>query len=162
MEALVVTWRELLVVVIAVLAIYVAEMLLLLRWSGRKIARVVTLAHPFYAKQTDPHLYTPWLCQSQDNFDCATGKWVWGWDLGASGSIADLDYPQIEWTAVSGDPSAVPPGQPSVGPDDADGDGVINTSDEECLVVFGGVPLATGSWRGAASLDMAESTMAGI
>ena len=38
MEALVVTWRELLVVVIAVLAIYVAEMLLLLRWSGRKVS----------------------------------------------------------------------------------------------------------------------------
>ena len=35
MEALVVTWRELLVVVIAVLAIYVAEVLLLLRSSGR-------------------------------------------------------------------------------------------------------------------------------
>lgn len=36
-EALVVTWRELLVVVSAVLAIYVAEMLLLLRWSGRRV-----------------------------------------------------------------------------------------------------------------------------
>jgi hypothetical protein len=35
MEALVVTWRELLVVVIAVLAVYVAELVLLLRWSGR-------------------------------------------------------------------------------------------------------------------------------
>ena len=37
MEALVVTWRELLVVIIAVLAIYVAEVLLLLRWSGRRV-----------------------------------------------------------------------------------------------------------------------------
>ena len=37
-EALVVTWRELLVVVIAVLAIYVAEVLLLLRWSGRRVS----------------------------------------------------------------------------------------------------------------------------
>jgi uncharacterized coiled-coil protein SlyX len=37
-EARVVTWRELLVVVIAVLAIYVAEVLLLLRWSGRKVS----------------------------------------------------------------------------------------------------------------------------
>jgi hypothetical protein len=35
MEAFVVTWRELLIVVIAVLAVYVAELLLLLRWSGR-------------------------------------------------------------------------------------------------------------------------------
>jgi Protein of unknown function (DUF2802) len=35
MEALVVTWREVLVVVIAVLAVYVAELALLLRWSGR-------------------------------------------------------------------------------------------------------------------------------
>ena len=35
MEALVVTWREVLVVVIAVLAVYVVELVLLLRWSGR-------------------------------------------------------------------------------------------------------------------------------
>jgi hypothetical protein len=35
MEALVVTWRELLVVVIAVLAVYAVELVLLLRWSGR-------------------------------------------------------------------------------------------------------------------------------
>jgi Protein of unknown function (DUF2802) len=39
MEAFVVTWRELLIVVIAVLAVYVAELLLLLRWSGRPGAR---------------------------------------------------------------------------------------------------------------------------
>ena len=36
MEALVVTWRELLIVVVAVLAIYVVELLLLLRWSGTR------------------------------------------------------------------------------------------------------------------------------
>jgi len=35
MEALVVTWREVLVVVVAVLAVYIAELVLLLRWSGR-------------------------------------------------------------------------------------------------------------------------------
>lgn len=35
MEALVVTWREVLIVVIAVLAVYVVELVLLLRWSGR-------------------------------------------------------------------------------------------------------------------------------
>jgi hypothetical protein len=35
MESLVVTWREVLVVVIAVLAVYVAELVLLMRWSGR-------------------------------------------------------------------------------------------------------------------------------
>jgi hypothetical protein len=34
MEALVVTWRELLILVFAVLAIHVVELLLLLRWSG--------------------------------------------------------------------------------------------------------------------------------
>ena len=34
MEALVVTWRELLIFVVAVLAIHVVELLLLLRWSG--------------------------------------------------------------------------------------------------------------------------------
>jgi hypothetical protein len=35
MEAFVVTWHELLIVIIAVLVIYVAELLLLMRWSGR-------------------------------------------------------------------------------------------------------------------------------
>ena len=34
MEAFVVTWRELAIVVIAILAIYVAALVLLLRWSG--------------------------------------------------------------------------------------------------------------------------------
>jgi type II secretory pathway pseudopilin PulG len=34
-EGLVVTWRELLVVVVAVLAVYAAELVLLVRWSGR-------------------------------------------------------------------------------------------------------------------------------
>ena len=36
MGAFVVTWRELLIIVIAVLAIYVAELLLLLRWSAKR------------------------------------------------------------------------------------------------------------------------------
>jgi hypothetical protein len=36
MEALVVTWRELLILVVVVLAIYVVELLLLLRWSGAR------------------------------------------------------------------------------------------------------------------------------
>ena len=40
MEAFVVTWHELLIAVIAVLAIHVAELLLLLRWSGRPGARL--------------------------------------------------------------------------------------------------------------------------
>lgn len=35
MEAFVVTWRELLIVVIAVLAVYVIELVLVLRWSGK-------------------------------------------------------------------------------------------------------------------------------
>ncbi|HTS55633.1 MAG TPA: DUF2802 domain-containing protein [Burkholderiales bacterium] len=39
MEAFVVTWRELLIVVVAILAIYVAELLLLLRWSGSERLR---------------------------------------------------------------------------------------------------------------------------
>ena len=37
--------------------------------------------------------------------DCATAKWIWGWSLNvltSPGSIDDSDYPQIEWTAVSG------------------------------------------------------------
>jgi uncharacterized protein DUF2802 len=34
MEALVITWRELLCIVVAVLVIYIVELLLLLRWSG--------------------------------------------------------------------------------------------------------------------------------
>jgi hypothetical protein len=40
MEAFVVTWRELLIVAVAVLGIHVAELLLLLRWSGRSGARL--------------------------------------------------------------------------------------------------------------------------
>jgi hypothetical protein len=35
-EALVITWRELLVVAIVVLGVYAAEMLLLLRWSSNR------------------------------------------------------------------------------------------------------------------------------
>ncbi len=35
MESLVITWRELLVGVIAVLAVYALELLIFLRWSGR-------------------------------------------------------------------------------------------------------------------------------
>ena len=38
MEALVVTWRELLVVAITVVAVYAVEVLLLLRWSGRRVS----------------------------------------------------------------------------------------------------------------------------
>jgi len=38
-EALVIGWRELLVVVIAVLGVYVVELILLLRWSGRRGTR---------------------------------------------------------------------------------------------------------------------------
>ncbi|MCW5620090.1 MAG: DUF2802 domain-containing protein [Burkholderiales bacterium] len=34
MEAVVVTWRELLIVVVVVLGVYAAELMLLLRWSG--------------------------------------------------------------------------------------------------------------------------------
>ena len=36
MEGLVLTWREVLIVVIAVLAVYAAEVLLLLRWRGAR------------------------------------------------------------------------------------------------------------------------------
>lgn len=110
-----------------------------LRWSGRKVVRAVTLAHPYYAKQVDPHRYTPWLCRNNDNFDCATGKWLWGWDLNATGSIDDGDFPQIDWTATSGDPITLPPG-PTTSPEDADGDGDYDAADEQCLLVFGGIP----------------------
>ena len=36
MDALVVTWRELAIVVVAVVVIYVVELLLLVRWSGTR------------------------------------------------------------------------------------------------------------------------------
>ena len=39
MDALVVTWRELLIIIVAVLAIYVVQFLVLLRWSGAPRAR---------------------------------------------------------------------------------------------------------------------------
>lgn len=103
-----------------------------LRWNGKKISRVISLGHPYYAKQTDPHLYTPWLCASEDSFDCATGKWTWGWSdnvLNTPGAIDDTDYPQIDWTAVSGDG---PPG--SISPE-AQGDA--------CIEIFGGIPRST-------------------
>lgn len=45
-EALVIGWRELLVVVIAVLGVYVAELILLLRWSGARAARGSNRAAP--------------------------------------------------------------------------------------------------------------------
>lgn len=47
MEALVITWRELLVVAVTVLVIYVAEVLLLLRWSGRRRLNLWTRNPPF-------------------------------------------------------------------------------------------------------------------
>ena len=100
-----------------------------LRWNGKKISRVISLGHPYYAKQEDPHLYTPWLCASEDSFDCATGKWTWGWSdnvLNTPGAIDDTDYPQIDWTVVSGDG---PPGSTSP---EAQGDA--------CTEIFGGVP----------------------
>jgi len=46
-EALVITWRELLVVAVTVLVIYVAEVLLLLRWSGRRRLNLWTRNPPF-------------------------------------------------------------------------------------------------------------------
>ncbi len=42
MDALVVTWRELAIVVAAVVVIYVVELLLLLRWSGARRRGVST------------------------------------------------------------------------------------------------------------------------
>jgi Protein of unknown function (DUF2802) len=46
-ESLVVTWRELLVVVIAVLVVYAAELLLLLHWSGKQGLRPRGLFRPW-------------------------------------------------------------------------------------------------------------------
>lgn len=107
-----------------------------LRWRGKEIGRVISLAHPYFVKHLDPRLYTPWLCAGSDGFDCATGKWAWGWDLnvlGTPGSIDNGDYPQIDWTAVSGDGQ---PGQTT--PEDVDGDGDADARDDACLI-FGGV-----------------------
>ena len=47
MESLVVTWRELLIVVIAVLVVYAAEVLLLLHWSGKQGLRPRGLLRPW-------------------------------------------------------------------------------------------------------------------
>jgi hypothetical protein len=46
-ESLVITWRELLVVVIAVLVVYAAEVLLLLHWSGKQGGRPRGLLRPW-------------------------------------------------------------------------------------------------------------------
>jgi len=80
-----------------------------LRWRGRNVVRLMSLAHPYFAKEQDPQLYAPWLCSgfAEGNLDCAVGRWLRGWDdwLGTSppGHIDDLDFPQIHWVAVSGD-----------------------------------------------------------
>jgi len=46
-ESLVVTWRELLVVIVAVLVVHAAEVLLLLHWSGKQGLRSRRLLRPW-------------------------------------------------------------------------------------------------------------------
>src|SRR5690606_9241999 len=77
-----------------------------LRWSGVELTRALTLAHPFFGKVVDPGKVTPWLCADRDDMDCRVQEWLWGWQnwlAEGTGQIDDTDFPQIEWTAVSGD-----------------------------------------------------------
>ncbi|HEX5064997.1 MAG TPA: LamG-like jellyroll fold domain-containing protein [Myxococcota bacterium] len=125
-----------------------------LRWEGKPITRVISLAHPYYAKEQDPQLYAPWLCAgaAEGNFDCAVGRWLRGWDdwIGGSGSglrIDDGDFPQIEWTAVAGDglaPNPVcadDPTPPTCPPEPAQIQTLttLEGGSEACSYVFGGV-----------------------
>ena len=120
-----------------------------LRWSGKTIRRVITLGHPYYAKQIDPHKYAPWLCSEERNdFDCATGKWTWGWGINAAGLVDNDDYPQIEWTVVSGDG---PLG--NVAPEDTNGDGETDAADEACSEIFGGIPSSSVAGDSSVPID---------
>lgn len=80
-----------------------------LRWKSRAITRLYGLAHPFFAKEQDASRYPQWACLKQDageNFDCAVGRWLAGWDdwlETSSGHIDDVDFPQLEWIATAGD-----------------------------------------------------------
>ena len=47
MESLVVTWRELLIVIVAVLVVHAAEVLFLLHWSGKQGLRSRRLLRPW-------------------------------------------------------------------------------------------------------------------
>jgi len=53
-EALVITWRELLIVVVAVLGVYVAELALLLRWSGNRGVKLWRRSAPWAADAQRP------------------------------------------------------------------------------------------------------------
>ncbi len=101
-----------------------------LRWKGKRISRVLSLAHPYYGKVVDPAKVTPWLCADTNDFDCVFHRWLWGWDnwlASGNGHIDDTDLPGIEWTAVSG--AGIPGGT-----------GAESVSDA-CLEIFG------GTWR---------------
>ncbi len=108
-----------------------------LRWSGKKIARMVSLAHPYFAKDQDPQKYVPWLCSgpSEGNLDCAVGRWLRGWDdwLASGGEqIDNTDFSQIHWVAVAGDgfgADGVTPG----------GITIESLDGVDCSEIFGGI-----------------------
>lgn len=127
-----------------------------LRFEGKKITRVISLAHPYYAKEQDPQLYAPWLCAgfAEGNFDCAVGRWLRGWDNWLAGSslrIDNGDFPQIEWTAVAGDglepnPVCADDPTPPTCPPEPDQIHTLTTLEgdsEACSFIFGGVDHST-------------------
>jgi hypothetical protein len=127
-----------------------------LRWKGKEITRVISLAHPYYAKEQDPQLYAPWLCagNADGNFDCAVGRWLRGWDNWLSSSslrIDNGDFPQIQWTAVAGDglepnPDCADDPTPPTCPPEPDQIQTLTTLEggsEACSYVFGGVDHST-------------------
>lgn len=121
-----------------------------LRWAGEEIARAITLGHPYYGKVVDPLKVTPWMCIEDSTFDCQVQEWLWGWKnwLGSTaGNIDDVDFPEIEWSAVAGD------GLNSAGT--GPGGTAPESVSDECLEIFGGI------WRpsivGDTSVGIASS-----
>lgn len=108
-----------------------------LRWSGKKLLRMISLAHPYFAKEEDPQKYVPWLCSgpSEGNLDCAVGRWLRGWDdslAAGGGQIDDSEFPQMRWIAVAGDgfdEDGTGPGGITI--ESLDGSG--------CSIIFGGI-----------------------
>ena len=102
-----------------------------LRWSGHLIARAIFLGHPFYGTVVDPTKVAPWLCAARDDFDCEVQRWLWGWQQWldtSDGHIDNADFPQIEWSTVSGDGVT----------GNGETEGLPDVSDA-CLQIFGGV-----------------------
>lgn len=111
-----------------------------LRFRGRNVSRVITLAHPYFGREFDPHLYAPFQCIDRpDSFDCRTGSWLWGWQLhlatASPFTMDNTEFPQLEWSALVT--------QGSVEQPDGTGGVSLEAQPEACTSIFGGVLTST-------------------